>query len=122
MDRSQDAVTVIDGNDRLNMVGALAGGTGLGFRASARVLTDGGRLDTFPERILVEDATAATIVLTAATSYRGGNPKTIVDRQITTAASKGFDRLRADHVADHQRLFRRADAPARTSGLLSTSH
>ena len=42
MDRSQDAATEVDGSDRLNMVGGLAGGTGLGFRASARVIADGG--------------------------------------------------------------------------------
>ncbi len=75
MDRSQDAATSVHGRDRLNMIGGLGGGTGLRFRASAKVIADGGRLDTYPERILVENATTATIVLTAATSYRGADPE-----------------------------------------------
>ena len=61
MDRSQDAATSVHGRDRLNMIGGLGGGTGLRFRASAKVIADGGRLDTYPERILVENATTATI-------------------------------------------------------------
>ena len=120
MDRSQDAVTNVHGRDRLNMIGGLGGGTGLRFRASAKVIADGGRLDTYPERILVENATTATIVLTAATSYRGADPEVAVERHIAAAAHKGFERLRADHVADHQRLFRRATlrlGPAAASTL-----
>ena len=101
-------MTSVHGRDRLNMIGGLGGGTGLRFRASAKVIADGGRLDTYPERILVENATTATIVMTAATSYRGADPEVAVERHIAAAAHKGFERLRADNVADHQRLFRRA--------------
>ena len=70
------------------MIGGLGGGTGLRFQASAKVIADGGRLDTYPERILVENATTATIVLTAATSYRGADPEVAVERHIAAAAHK----------------------------------
>ena len=120
MDRSQDAATSVHGLDRVNMIGGLGGRRGLRFQASAKVIPDGGRLDTYPERILVENATAATIVLTAATSYRADDPEAAVERHIAAAAHKGFERLRADHLADHQRLFRRATlrlGPAAASTL-----
>jgi alpha-L-fucosidase 2 len=108
IDRSQDATTEIVGGDRLNLVGHLAGGTGLRFQASLKVIPSGGRLQTFPERILVEGANTVTLVLTAATSYRGGSPAAAADRQLATAASKPFDALLDAHRTDHQRLFRRA--------------
>jgi alpha-L-fucosidase 2 len=108
MDRSQDAVTSIRGNDRLDLDGGLAAGKGLAFKASARVLAEGGTVDTFPERIWVENADAVTVVLAARTSFRGGDPARGVDADLS-AAARPYARLLADHVADHQRFFRRVD-------------
>ena len=107
IDRQQDAVTEIVGNERLNLVGALAGGKGLSFLASVKIVAEGGRLNPFPERIVAENADAVTIVLAAATSYRGLDYRAAVERALSTAAATPYDRLRAEHVADHQRLFHR---------------
>jgi alpha-L-fucosidase 2 len=78
IDRPQDATTEVAGNDRLNLVGALAGGKGLAFLASVKVLADGGRLEAYPERIYAERADAMTFVLAAATSYRGHDHRAAV--------------------------------------------
>ncbi len=107
IDRQQDARTEIAGNDRLNLIGALAGGTGLSFLASARVTQEGGSLETFPERILVTGATAATIVLAAGTTFKGNDPTRQVERDLAAAAAKPYAQLLDAHRADHQRLFRR---------------
>jgi alpha-L-fucosidase 2 len=107
IDRPQDATTQIIGDDRLNLTGALEGGRGLSFQSSVKVLSDGGRRDTFPERLLVEKANAVTLVVAAATSYRGVNPRDRVDRGLETAARQSYEQLKSAHVADHQRLFRR---------------
>jgi alpha-L-fucosidase 2 len=107
IDRLQDATTQIVGNDRLDLVGRL-GGIGLRFQASMKVIPTGGALQAFPERILVEGASSVTLVLTAATSYRGENPAEVANRQLAAAASKPFDRLLDAHRQDHRRLFRRA--------------
>lgn len=117
VDRLQDATTEIEGNDRLNLVGHLAGGKGLAFRAAVKILPQGGTLRTFPERVLVQDADAVTLIVAAATSYRGGDPVAATDRQIASAAAKSYDALRKAHVVDHQGLFRRvtlrlAETPA----------
>jgi alpha-L-fucosidase 2 len=106
LDRSQDARTQIVAPDRIDLVGGLAGGKGLAFQASLKILTEGGRLEPFTERIAVEGADAVTLLLTAATSFRGKDPAAENERH-AAAATRPYDRLRADHVADHQRLMSR---------------
>jgi len=109
IDRQQDARTEIAGNDRLNLIGHLDGGRGLSFLASARIIAEGGTKEVFPERILVEGADAATIVVSAATSFQstGSSPAERVGRDLEAAAAKPYAQLRAAHTADHQRLYRR---------------
>ena len=109
IDRPQDAVTHVIGNDRLNLVGALAGGKGLSFLAAVRIVAEGGRLEPFPERIVAEKVDAMTIVIAAATSFRGRDHRAAVESALSAAASAPYARLKADHIADHQRLFRRVN-------------
>ena len=69
-------------SDRLDLVGALAGGKGLAFQGTVKVLPEGGTLETFPERILVDGVSAVTLLIAANTSYRGGDPAKMTARQI----------------------------------------
>ena len=108
IDRQQDAVTHVVGSDRLNLVGALAGGKGLAFLAAVKILAEGGRLDPFPERIVAENVNAMTIVVAAATNYRGGDHRAAVETALSAATATPYERLKAAHVADHQQFFRRA--------------
>ena len=117
IDRPQDARTEIVGNDRLNLIGHLDGGRGLSFLASAKIIAEGGTQETFPERIFVEGANAATIVVSAATSFRAPSdsrlaarnsaPADYVERDLAAAAAKRYADLAAAHHADHRRLYRR---------------
>jgi alpha-L-fucosidase 2 len=107
IDRAQDATTAISGTDRLDLVGTLGGGKGLAFQASVQVIADGGRLDAFPERLLVENANAVTLLVAAGTTYRGGKPRERCDRDLQATVHHDFERLKADHITDHQRFFRR---------------
>jgi alpha-L-fucosidase 2 len=109
IDRSQDAVTRVHSKERLDLDGELGGGKGLSFKASAHVIADGGTAETFPERVWVENADAVTIILAARTSFRGTDPGRRVDADLSAVAAKPYARLLADHIADHQRLFRRVD-------------
>jgi alpha-L-fucosidase 2 len=108
LDRLQDATSEIR-DDRIVMKGGLAGGTGLAFQAAVQVQAEGGRQDPFTERLAVENANSVTLILAAATSYRGADPRAVVEKQLAGAAAKGYERLLAAHVADHQRLFRRVE-------------
>jgi alpha-L-fucosidase 2 len=107
IDRQQDARTEIVGSDRLDLVGQLSGRDGLAFRASARILREGGTQETFPERIYVEGANAATIVVAAATSFNATLEAARVDRDLSSAAAKPYVALQTAHTTDHQRLYRR---------------
>ncbi|HUP41512.1 MAG TPA: glycoside hydrolase family 95 protein [Vicinamibacterales bacterium] len=125
IDRPQDATTEVAGRDRLNLVGALAGGKGLLFLASVKILADGGTLEAYPERIYAANANALTFIVAAATSYRGNDHRASVERSLSAAAGTPYDTLKAAHVADHQKLFRRValqlgnreDAKARSIDL-----
>ena len=121
IDRSQDAITEIAGNDRLNLVGRLEGGQGLPFLASVKIVATGGTLKTFPERISIEKADAVTVLVAAATGYGGGNPQHIVNRRLEDAALKPYERLSRDHVSDYRRLFERVSLRLGTSDQLSAT-
>ena len=107
IDRQQDATTEVIARDRLDLVGALAGGKGLAFLASVKILADGGTLEPYPERIYVERANAVTLVIAAATNYRGVDHRAAVEKALASAASTPYDRLKTAHISDHQQFFRR---------------
>jgi alpha-L-fucosidase 2 len=124
IDRLQDATTTIAGTDRLDLVGGLAGGRGLSFQASVKVVREGGTLERFPERLLVDNANAVTLLLAAGTSYRGAKPRERCDRDLAAASRQPYETLKATHIADHQRLFRRVGlrlGPAGMAGATDAS-
>jgi alpha-L-fucosidase 2 len=67
----------------------------------------------------VAGARTVTLFVTAATNVRESSPTDACRKLLGAAAAKPFDRLRADHVADYQRLFLRAalDLGGRPSDL-----
>lgn len=84
----------------------------LKFQARVRVLTWGGKIAAEQGRIAVTQADRAVLLVAAATSYRsykdvGGNPETLTKSHLNRAAAKSFKQMRAAHVREHQRLFRR---------------
>ena len=124
IDRQQAARTEIVGNDRLDLVGRLSGRDGLAFLASVRILREGGTQETFPERIHVEGANAATIVVAAGTSFKSGSTaspteaasrdpdlparvRADADRDLKTASAKRYADLADAHSADHRQLYQR---------------
>jgi alpha-L-fucosidase 2 len=84
----------------------------LKFATRVRAIPRGGSLQVRGERIEIEGADEVVLLITAATSYRryddvSGDPEAITRRQLAAAQQRGFEALRAAHVAEHQRLFRR---------------
>jgi alpha-L-fucosidase 2 len=85
---------------------------GLRFESRLRVFTTGGRAAVTDAGVTVADAEAVTLLLAAATSFKnfqdiGADPEARCAETLAKVAEKGYESLRADHVADHQRLFRR---------------
>jgi len=82
------------------------------FEARLQVNIEGGKRETRDGRIVVTGANAATLILSGATNFKNyrdvtADPKARNDATMAALRGKGFDALRAAHVADHQRLFRR---------------
>ncbi|MFC1409575.1 glycoside hydrolase N-terminal domain-containing protein [Streptacidiphilus sp. N1-12] len=102
---------------------------GMGFGVGLRVRTEGGGILTHPDgRVTVTGADAATVLVAAATGYRGwrtvpAGPNAELRARLTTAltaaAARPFDTLLAEHTADHARLFDRAGLhlPTRSAEL-----
>jgi alpha-L-fucosidase 2 len=83
------------------------------FEARLRVLTEGGGRTTDGIAIQITGADSATLILTGATNFQNyrdvsANPAARNDAALAAIRGKPFDVLRAEHVKDHQSLFRRA--------------
>src|ERR1019366_5826775 len=107
------ARTTAAGN-RLTAGGNLA--NGLQYETAVQVVNSGGRVPASADGVLhIENADAVTILVAAGTNYvadrargwRGEGPHERIDGQLRAAAAKPYADLRAAHVADYQRLFRR---------------
>ncbi len=105
-----------DGGDTLVMtgVGGDAGGIKgkIQYQSRVKVVTSGGKITSDAERVSVEKADSATLLITAATSYKNyddvsGDQEAIAKERIKAAAGKSFEVLRSAHLADYQPLFRR---------------
>jgi len=82
------------------------------YEGRVRVLIEGGKRLPTPEGISVEAADSATLVIAAATNFNSyndlnGDPAARVQAYLQKVGGKAWDRLRTDHVTEHQRLFRR---------------
>jgi len=88
---------------------------GVKFETWLKIIPEGGKLTSTNKGLLLGNANAATLLLTAATDYNFSNPseplKTVLgltcQLQLDVAAKKSYAQLKAAHIAEHQRLFRR---------------
>src|SRR5205085_6535085 len=84
----------------------------LKYQARARVFADGGKTNAGGDSITVSNADSATIIVSAATSYRSykdvsADPERLAASALDKASARRFEQMRADHVREHRRLFRR---------------
>ena len=112
----QTAAVMTTSDDTLVLTGhngkSPAGPGRLTFQARVRVTVVGGKTTVGKDSISVEGAESATLFVAMATSYKSfkdvsGDPEAQSERQLAAAAKKSYADLRAAHIAEHQRLFRR---------------
>jgi alpha-L-fucosidase 2 len=105
-----------EGGDTLVLAGVNGDAFGikgaLTYQARVRVLADGGSVVADGSQLRIVAARSATLFIAAATSFRryddvSGDPAAATRRAIAAAAARPLDAIRADHVAEHRRLFRR---------------
>jgi alpha-L-fucosidase 2 len=116
--RPADA-SVVASSETITMQGRVShDGTHLGVRyhAKLRAIADGGTVMPQPDGSLrIQNANAVTLYFTASTDYNRQEPSTplAVDLEeqnstvLARAATKPYEQLQVEHVAEHQRLFRR---------------
>jgi alpha-L-fucosidase 2 len=85
---------------------------GLRFESRVWVLAVGGNATTNGNAIVVGNADSATVLLTAATSFKNfqdisADPAIRCAENLAKARKRGFDTLLASHLADYRSLFRR---------------
>ena len=92
-----------------------AAGDGAAFECHVEARNEGGKLTATPEGLNVEGANAVTLFLVAATNYKldydnfkgGKDPGAACKQRLETVVAKRYAAVRAAHVTEHRRLFRR---------------
>jgi alpha-L-fucosidase 2 len=86
---------------------------GIRFHSELLALTKGGTVTSDGGLLTVMNSTAVTLFIDCATSYRypasDDAMRAAVDRNLKAASARPYEELKARHVADHQRFFRRAE-------------
>ena len=95
----------------LSMRGQVAD-SAIRFEARLRLTLQGGKQELRDGKLAITGADAATLVLAGATNFKNyqdvtGDPEARNDATLVALGKKSFDALRAEHIKDHQALFRR---------------
>lgn len=106
LSRSQDVKLGAAGDNMLIMRGRLDEGQGLAYEALLLAANEGGELYSARDRLVVKNTNSLTIFLAAATSYRDKNPRVLCQQRIESAR-KGYDLVKAEHIKEQSRWFRR---------------
>jgi alpha-L-fucosidase 2 len=104
----------------------------LRYEARLQAAAEGGTVELYNtsehDTLRITAANAVTLYVSAATSFKtyrdvSGDPAAKAKEPFAGIAGKTYDRIKADSVADHQRLFRRAAldfGPATPAAMLPT--
>ena len=110
--RSEKAQTRFVAPDTLVMTGNT--GSNLDYQVSTRIRIKGGTVKSEGDKLVVEGADEAVVLVSSNTSYlldfskgyKGADPA-LAGKQLDEASAKGYDQLKATHIADHQKYFQR---------------
>ena len=107
--RPVDATTTAARTELVLEGRASHGGQQLGvrFQARLRAVAEGGSVVAEGASLRLSGADAVTLILAAATDYRGTAPGPDAVRQVEAAEATGYTALREAHVADHRAIFNR---------------
>ena len=81
-------------------------------QSRVKVITQKGKIRLKDNKLYIEGANSAILLLASATNYinyndTNGNPETIVEKQIKAASKKPFEKMLSDHIKAYQELFNR---------------
>lgn len=113
MDRPEDFSTKTEGDDKLLLQEGPEHQDSIHFLGEVQVRPSGGTVKSEGDHLTVTNADSVTLLIAAATDFKGGifkgdSPAVTCARILKEAAAKPYAQLKAAHVADHQKYFRRA--------------
>ena len=96
----------------------------LKFETRIKVLAEHAQHLSCGDLFSITGADSVTLLIAAATSYKNyhdvsGDPTAITKARLAAASKKSFDELRAAHIADYQKLFRRVQLTLDTDEALN---
>lgn len=124
----QEAVLTLEDPSTLVLQGK-GGGSGrngipgtLKFECRVRLIPQGGSVTVAENSLAVNNADSALLLIDAATAFKtyldiSGDPTARTVERLEAAARKSFAELRAEHIAEHQRLFRRVSLDLGTTQI-----
>jgi alpha-L-fucosidase 2 len=92
---------------------------GTRFQCQIRVLPEGGEMRGSDSGIRVHGANAVTLLIAAASDFRGERPEQACAAALNAASRRSYQSLRETHVADHGALYHRVSIDLGRSGALS---
>ncbi|MGE5488153.1 MAG: glycosyl hydrolase family 95 catalytic domain-containing protein [bacterium] len=81
--------------------------TGVRFRAEVHASVSGGRMESSGDSLNITAADSVTLTIVAATDYREKDLAAACERDLSVTSRSSYEALRKEHIADHQRFFRR---------------
>lgn len=114
----QGAKTIVD-DDTITLKGEVSDNQ-LKYNSQLKVVSDSGKIVEGNNKLTVEEATSATIYISAATDYKNDYPiyrtgetedelNTRVEEVISEVVKKSYDEVKADHVSDYKSIFDRVE-------------
>jgi alpha-L-fucosidase 2 len=100
------------------------GDQGMRFAAYLHAIPEGGSVSTTADRLCVSGADAVTLILSAATSYinqkdASGDPEALCKSTLDVVKGKPYKAIRAAHIEDHQKFFRRVELDLGTTDAVN---
>ncbi len=93
------------GQNAIVMNDSVGGEGGVAFCSLLRAASEDGTVAVMGEHLVIEDATAATLYFTAATTYRQEDPEDFCRRTLEAAAAFSPQELYERHLEDYRSLF-----------------
>lgn len=101
--------TVIAANDKTIIMKGECGSDGVKFECSLCVDETDGNAVKIGDYIYIQDATNATLFLTAASSFRQPDYEGYCSNILSNTAIIGYEQVKYEHIADYQRLYNRSE-------------
>ncbi len=104
------------GDDGLILTGKSADYLGvegkMRYQARVKTIRDGGSIAVDDRDLIIEGADSVTLYIAAATNFVNykdvsADPNKRIENTLSALGQKSFSEIKADHIMEHQKLFRR---------------